>query len=66
MRKRTGENVDSDRLATLRLKGTDQRLAEMAGTAGHQNCHAAITFVLLARSGTLIPVARIDPVEFSQ
>jgi len=39
--KRTGANVDTDGLATSRPQGTDQRLAEMAGTAGHQNCHAS-------------------------
>jgi hypothetical protein len=40
MRKRTGPDVDADNLAPLCLQGTNQRFAEMAGTAGHQNSHS--------------------------
>jgi hypothetical protein len=44
MRKRAGQNINPNELAPLRLKRTRQRLAEMAGTAGHQYRHAAKPF----------------------
>src|SRR5512134_3450636 len=46
---RSGQNIDTNRLAPLRLQRPHQRLAEMAGTAGHQYRHAATTFRVLAR-----------------
>jgi hypothetical protein len=34
------QNIDADGLAPLRPQRAHQRLAEMAGTAGHQYGHA--------------------------
>ena len=45
MRESAGAIVDTDDVAPLRLQRTDQRLAEMSGTAGHQNCQAVSTSI---------------------
>jgi hypothetical protein len=50
MRKRAGQNINANGRAPLRLQRTHQRLAQMAGTAGHQYRHAAKTFRALAQA----------------
>ncbi len=66
LRERTGTNVDAEDFAALSPQGTDQGLAEMAGTAGHQSSHVAEPFALFARLRASGPETRIEPIEFAQ
>jgi hypothetical protein len=50
---RAEQNIDANSLAPLRLQRAHQRLAQMAGTAGHQYRHAAKTFRVLAQAQVL-------------